>query len=158
MPFSFISLLRGFLAVESSWNSQTALYPSRNLFEISIVCSTKQKKSALQLTFFVSPLREDAVLSTPAASRLPPWGTGERIPPHGFAVPFLSALRASETAFSPNRRKPAGVQPLSGGGLLAPRPDYGPWRKGIGLLRTCGADAFAPVWRKRRFHFLKNEG
>ena len=147
MPFSFISLLRGFLAVESSWNSQTALYPSRNLFEISIVCSTKQT-GQLIAGLFSFPLREASGLN-PRRSAAPPWGTGERIPPHGFAVPLRSALRASETAFSPNRRKPAGVQPLSGGGLLAPRPDYGPWRKGIGLLRTCGADALAPVWREK---------
>jgi hypothetical protein len=133
-------------------NFITSLNPRMNLFEISIVCSTKQT-GQLIAGLFSFPLREASVLN-PRRSAAPPWGTGERIPPKPPSV----GLSASETVFPPNRRKPIGDQPLSSGFHLAPRPDLGPCRNGISLLRAYGANALAPLWRKGWFQILNNEG
>ena len=53
------------------------------------------------------------------------------------------------TIVSPSWRKTSRFIEPSGWGVLAPTPDYGPWRKVSGSGRLSGADRFAPDWRKR---------
>ena len=56
----------------------------------------RNPKPTLPRRLFLLFVRDQVLLTDPSIP-LHPQGTGERIPPHGFAVPLLSALRASES-------------------------------------------------------------
>ena len=81
---------------------------------------------------------------TPAAARLPRWGTGERIPRTADAVPFRSSLRSSKQCSLPRGSRPTDIA------LRAPSRSLGHQQRFFQDRSPIKCHSMRSVWRPVR--------